>query len=37
MEKTSRELALSVVIVDQPDGIGKTVILEIISALKSIR
>ena len=37
MELTSRELPLSEVIVDHPDGISKAIILEIISALKSIR
>ena len=37
MESTTRELALSEVILDQLDGINKAVILEIISALKSIR
>lgn len=37
MQSTPRELPLSEVIVDQPDGIRKTAILEVISALKNIR
>jgi len=37
MKSTSCKLAMSEVIIDQPDGTSKTVILEIISALKSIR
>jgi hypothetical protein len=37
MESISRKLALSEVIADQPDGISNAVILEIISALKSVR
>jgi hypothetical protein len=37
MKSTSPERALGEVILDQPDGTSTTVILEIISALKSIR
>ena len=37
MESTTPKLTLSEVILDQPDGITKTAILEVILALKNIR
>lgn len=37
MQSTPRELPLSKVIFDQPNGISKAAILEVISALKNIR